>query len=217
MWPRRDSNTQPSDLESDALPLRHAVIWKFSTTKYSNSSKTHNEKQLTHTPADDNDAPRAVDQVHVAPLFEAFRVRRTGQDADAAVVQYDGHLRFCWMKQPLLSDFAVQITNHLFACNIVKYFNFNFIKINKNLLNNTRHSTNIFLFKKKKCQHWAAPEIVAMATVCVRLRPIQWQPIRLSASDTDLVINVMAWSNQPWRHHFNPLSSINLGNILAIE
>ena len=24
-WPRRDSNTQPSDLESDALPLRHRV------------------------------------------------------------------------------------------------------------------------------------------------------------------------------------------------
>ena len=27
-WPRRDSNTQPSDLESDALPLRHGVIVK---------------------------------------------------------------------------------------------------------------------------------------------------------------------------------------------
>lgn len=26
-WPRRDSNTQPSDLESDALPLRHGVGW----------------------------------------------------------------------------------------------------------------------------------------------------------------------------------------------
>jgi hypothetical protein len=25
VWPRRDSNTQPSDLESDALPLRHGV------------------------------------------------------------------------------------------------------------------------------------------------------------------------------------------------
>ena len=25
MWPRRDSNTQPSDLESDVLPLRHGV------------------------------------------------------------------------------------------------------------------------------------------------------------------------------------------------
>ena len=25
LWPRRDSNTQPSDLESDALPLRHGV------------------------------------------------------------------------------------------------------------------------------------------------------------------------------------------------
>ena len=24
-WPRRDLNTQPSDLESDALPLRHEV------------------------------------------------------------------------------------------------------------------------------------------------------------------------------------------------
>ena len=26
VWPRRDSNTQPSDLESDALPLRHRVM-----------------------------------------------------------------------------------------------------------------------------------------------------------------------------------------------
>ena len=26
LWPRRDSNTQPSDLESDALPLRHGVL-----------------------------------------------------------------------------------------------------------------------------------------------------------------------------------------------
>ena len=26
-WPRRDSNTQPSDLESDALPLRHGVTY----------------------------------------------------------------------------------------------------------------------------------------------------------------------------------------------
>ena len=25
-WPRRDLNTQPSDLESDPLPLRHGVI-----------------------------------------------------------------------------------------------------------------------------------------------------------------------------------------------
>ena len=25
-WPRRDLNTQPSDLESDALPLRHEVL-----------------------------------------------------------------------------------------------------------------------------------------------------------------------------------------------
>ena len=25
-WPRRDSNTQPSDLESDALPLRHQAV-----------------------------------------------------------------------------------------------------------------------------------------------------------------------------------------------
>ena len=27
MWPRRDSNTQPSDLESDALPLRHGISY----------------------------------------------------------------------------------------------------------------------------------------------------------------------------------------------
>ena len=26
-WPRRDLNTQPSDLESDALPLRHGVTY----------------------------------------------------------------------------------------------------------------------------------------------------------------------------------------------
>ena len=26
LWPRRDLNTQPSDLESDALPLRHRVM-----------------------------------------------------------------------------------------------------------------------------------------------------------------------------------------------
>ena len=39
-WPRRDLNTQPSDLESDALPLRHGVNyirhsslkWWFSAT-----------------------------------------------------------------------------------------------------------------------------------------------------------------------------------------
>ena len=27
-WQQRDSNSQPSDLESDALPLRHAATWK---------------------------------------------------------------------------------------------------------------------------------------------------------------------------------------------
>ena len=32
-WPRRDSNTQPSDLESDALPLRHGVTWNLTKTK----------------------------------------------------------------------------------------------------------------------------------------------------------------------------------------
>lgn len=25
-WPRQESNPQPSDLESDALPLRHATV-----------------------------------------------------------------------------------------------------------------------------------------------------------------------------------------------
>ena len=47
-WPRRDLNTQPSDLESDALPLRHGVYislihwfvdpteyWKYLTTNSS--------------------------------------------------------------------------------------------------------------------------------------------------------------------------------------
>ena len=29
IWPRRDLNTQPSDLESDALPLRHGVSYRF--------------------------------------------------------------------------------------------------------------------------------------------------------------------------------------------
>ena len=28
LWPGRDLNTQPSDLESDALPLRYGVRWK---------------------------------------------------------------------------------------------------------------------------------------------------------------------------------------------
>ena len=28
VWPRRDLNTQPSDLESDALPLRHEVLYQ---------------------------------------------------------------------------------------------------------------------------------------------------------------------------------------------
>ena len=30
IWPWRDLNTQPSDLESDALPLRHRVVAKCS-------------------------------------------------------------------------------------------------------------------------------------------------------------------------------------------
>ena len=29
LWPGRDLNTQPSELESDALPLRHQAIWTF--------------------------------------------------------------------------------------------------------------------------------------------------------------------------------------------
>ena len=35
-WPWRDSNTQPSDLESDALPLRHRVIWRMTAVYYCN-------------------------------------------------------------------------------------------------------------------------------------------------------------------------------------
>ena len=27
LWPGRDLNTQPSELESDALPLRHQAMW----------------------------------------------------------------------------------------------------------------------------------------------------------------------------------------------
>ena len=30
VWPRRDLNTQPFDLESNALPLRHGVFWYWS-------------------------------------------------------------------------------------------------------------------------------------------------------------------------------------------
>ena len=33
IWPRRDLNTQPSDLESDALPLRHGVSYLFTLSK----------------------------------------------------------------------------------------------------------------------------------------------------------------------------------------
>ena len=42
-WPRRDSNTQPSDLESDALPLRHGVTvywwWDFGLEKREGSTE----------------------------------------------------------------------------------------------------------------------------------------------------------------------------------
>lgn len=33
-WTRRESNTQPSDLESDALPLRHGSQVKVNMIKY---------------------------------------------------------------------------------------------------------------------------------------------------------------------------------------
>ena len=39
-WPRRESNTQPSDLESDALPLRHGVNYdepQFNQRPYTHS------------------------------------------------------------------------------------------------------------------------------------------------------------------------------------
>ena len=34
IWPLRDSNTQPSDLESDALPLRQGVLLILGINEY---------------------------------------------------------------------------------------------------------------------------------------------------------------------------------------
>ena len=47
LWPRRDLNTQPSDLESDALPLRHGVLTAKLELKMSSISGLmwpHNER-----------------------------------------------------------------------------------------------------------------------------------------------------------------------------
>ena len=45
-WPRRDSNTQPSDLESDALPLRHGVRLYFNCTFEKNISFSTSPQML---------------------------------------------------------------------------------------------------------------------------------------------------------------------------
>ncbi len=43
IWPWRDLNTQPSDLESDALPLRHRVALKYPwNCKYLNTARIPN-------------------------------------------------------------------------------------------------------------------------------------------------------------------------------
>ena len=48
LWPRRDSNTQPSDLESDALPLRHGVIVPTEPVKSRNNFE-HSRLEIRET------------------------------------------------------------------------------------------------------------------------------------------------------------------------
>ena len=50
LWPRRDSNTQPSDLESDALPLRHGVNWYKVPPRFELGSLDSKSRVLTITP-----------------------------------------------------------------------------------------------------------------------------------------------------------------------
>ena len=49
-WPRRDSNTQPSDLESDALPLRHGVKLCEVLPRFELGSLDSKSRVLTITP-----------------------------------------------------------------------------------------------------------------------------------------------------------------------
>ena len=49
-WPRRDSNTQPSDLESDALPLRHGVNFVKVPPRFELGSLDSKSRVLTITP-----------------------------------------------------------------------------------------------------------------------------------------------------------------------
>ena len=49
-WPRRDSNTQPSDLESDALPLRHGVKLFQVPPRFELGSLDSKSRVLTITP-----------------------------------------------------------------------------------------------------------------------------------------------------------------------
>ena len=51
-WPRRDSNTQPSDLESDALPLRHGVKLCEVLPRFELGSLDSKSRVLTITPWD---------------------------------------------------------------------------------------------------------------------------------------------------------------------
>ena len=51
-WPRRDSNTQPSDLESDALPLRHGVKMCEVLPRFELGSLDSKSRVLTITPWD---------------------------------------------------------------------------------------------------------------------------------------------------------------------
>ena len=54
LWPRRDSNTQPSDLESDALPLRHGVNWVKVPPRFELGSLDSKSRVLTITPWNPN-------------------------------------------------------------------------------------------------------------------------------------------------------------------
>ena len=49
-WPRPDSNTQPSDLESDALPLRHGVKLCEVLSRFELGSLDSKSRVLTITP-----------------------------------------------------------------------------------------------------------------------------------------------------------------------
>ena len=82
-WPRRDSNTQPSDLESDALPLRHGVSYKILTQKYikiqkeSRTSVLHLKSNLESLTADVEIQEQKFELLYCAVLFTSYWISRT--------------------------------------------------------------------------------------------------------------------------------------------